>query len=389
VAEGAATSDRLRLAFLGDSGSIHFSRWVNFMAERGHEVTVLLAEGTRPGPGLHETIALEWFRSYARRGFGPLALVAARRSLRRVLGRVRPDVLNAHYMTVHGTNAWLSGFHPYAVTLWGSDILVSPRRSRRLAILARLGLRSADLVMVNSEALRQAALVMGAPEARLEVVQWGVDLTRFAPGPDPATLRTRLGLERRRVVFSPRMIAPLYRPLVIVEAFATLPGDCALLMSLYGADPRELELVRQRVEELGLRERVVMVPEIAYADMPDYYRLAEAVVSVPASDSTAVTILESMATGLPIVAADLPSMREWLADVEPALLVPVDDPTATAAALARALAASGSERAALASRARSAVEARADQAESLGRVEALYRQLASRNRARGAGRAPS
>jgi len=81
----------------------------------------------------------------------------------------------------------------------------------------------------------------------------------------------------------------------------------------------------------------VIVPEIAHDDMPDFYRLADVVVSVPESDSASVTMLEALACGRPLVATDLPAVREWLGEFEGPELVPVDDPAATAAALRRAL----------------------------------------------------
>jgi len=167
---------------------------------------------------------------------------------------------------------------------------------------------------------------------------------------------------------------------VVVRALAKLPSDVAVLMSRYGADAAELATLRRSIEELGITSRVVLVPEIDPAEMPDHYRLAGVVVSVPESDSTPSSMLEALATGLPIVASDLPSIRDWLGEVEASLLVPVDDAVATAAAIARALALTPEERAALGRRARAVVEARADHSKSLARVEQLYRQLA-----RGAG----
>jgi glycosyltransferase involved in cell wall biosynthesis len=142
--------------------------------------------------------------------------------------------------------------------------------------------------------------------------------------------------------------------------------------------PQDLEAIRGKIDELGLADRVVLQAGISDADMPDYYRLADVVVSIPVSDSTSAAILESLASGLQVVAADLPSVREWLFDLDPALLVPVDDPVSTAAALARALDRDPGERARLSRRARAVVEDRADEAKCLARVEALCLRLAGR-----------
>ena len=342
-------------------------------------MTLLVTDGVDVEPGLPPAIAVERFAGFkARSAFPPASLLRARGAIRRAVKRVEPDVLDAHFLTINGWHAWMSGFHPYVTTLWGSDVFVAPKRSRVVARMARITLRAADMVLVDAEELRRGALALGAAPERTETIQFGVDLSQFAPGPDPAALRARLGLEGKRVVFSPRAITPLYRQGVVVEALAQLPPDVVVLMSRSAAQPDELEAIESKARTLGLSDRLTMVPEIAHADMTDFYRLGDVVVSVPASDSTSVSVLEALACGRPIVASDLPSIREWLGDLDSAALVPVDDPAATAAALNRALALSPKARADVAARGRQSVAERADQDRSLGHVESLYRELARR-----------
>jgi glycosyltransferase involved in cell wall biosynthesis len=371
----------LSLAFLGDPNSVHLRRWISYFAGRSHRVTLLVPEAKLVEPGLPPAISIERFSHFAARGrITPASLVRGHRSVRRALARIEPDVLNAHFLTVHGWNAWMSGFHPYVVTLWGSDVFIHPSKSRPGALLARVALRSADMIMVNSETLRRGAIGVGAPPGRTEIVQFGVDLDRFTPGPDPTALRARLGLAGRRVIFSPRTITPLYRHGVVLEALARLPSDVVVLMSRFRAQADEVDKLERLIEALGLDDRVVMVPEFDESEIPDLYRMAEVMVSVPASDSTAATILEALACEKQVVAGDLPSVREWLWDLDSSALVPIDDVPATAAALARALDRDPKERAELGRRARAIVQTRADQSVSLARVESLYRELAARGR---------
>jgi glycosyltransferase involved in cell wall biosynthesis len=375
-----ATARPLKLAFLGEPNSVHTRRWAGFFADRGHEIHFIVPDNDAISVPPDPRFQVHRFRAWPPSRIRGRPAVMTLRSLGRVLREIDPDVLHSHAVTRYGLAAWLSRFRPYAITVWGSDVMVIPFVSRRRRIYTWLALRGAGLVTGGSEALVQAAIAAGARPSRTHYVHFGVDVVRFSPGPAPAELRTRLGLDGHRVVFSSRRIAPLYRHEVVIEALASLPDDVVVLMTRHGALPEELARIEARAAELGLSGRIRLVPEVAHAEMPDFYRLADVVISVPASDGGPNTVVEAIASGRPIVASDLPANREWLTELDPAALVPVGDAEATARALLAILGRPESDRDDLAARARAAVEDRADQRVSMAEMERLYRELASRRR---------
>jgi glycosyltransferase involved in cell wall biosynthesis len=378
----AATSESvdrpLRLAYLGDANSIHVHRWAGWFAAHGHSATLLVPDRFEIRADLPAGIEVIRFRAYYQGRFRPWGYIAEERSLRRILRELKPDVVHGQFLTEYGWHAWMSGFHPYAITVWGSDVTMSLRRSRRIALYGRMALRSADLVTGDSRSLVEDTIAAGARRDKTHLAQFGVDTRRFSPGPDPTALRERLGLVGRRVIFAPRLIRPLYRHGIGVEALAGLPDDVSLLMGRYQVDEAELASVMERAERVGVSKRIVVVPGIDHSEMPDFYRLADVVLSIPMSDATPVSLLEALSCGRPMVATDLPSIREWLADLDAATMVPVDDVPATAAAIVRILGMAPAERADLGSRGRAIVEARAGQDVHMRRIEAIYREMAAR-----------
>jgi glycosyltransferase involved in cell wall biosynthesis len=368
----------LSLAFLADPNSIHTRRWVGWFAARGHRVTLLVPEGLAVDAGLPDSIAVVPFTPYTASRFHPLGAVRARRSIAGALRRIEPDILHAHYLTGHGWHARMSGFRPYAITVWGNDILITARATRRGRLYARWSLGPAGLVTGDSNELVRAAVAAGARADRTHLIQFGVDTARFSPGPDPAALRARLGLVGRRVIFSPRSIAPLYRHDVVLDALASLPDDLTVVMTRHLAEESEVAALQRRAAELGLSDRIVVVPKVAHDEMADIYRLADVVVSVPFTDGTPVTLLEALSAARPVVATDLPSVREWLGDLDPGSLVPVGDVAATARALAAALDRPAAARAEIALRGRRLIEERAGHDRNMALAETLYRDLLRR-----------
>ena len=360
-----ATLVPLRLLFVGNVDSVHVQRWAGFFAERGHDVHVAALWQPVAGDANHP------FRVH-RLGRPQTAFIR----LARLASRLKAQVVHAHYLTYYGWMAWAALTRPYAVTLWGSDVLLDLPASRFRRAWARIVLSGAACVTADSPIILDAAVQLGARRSRAHEIQFGVETERFRPGPRPERLIAELGLSGRRVVFAPRSIAPIYQTLTVIEAVRRLPSDVVVLGSLSGADPAYLELVQAAVARAGMTDRVHWLPPIAHADIDAVYRAADVVVSIPTTDGTPVSVLEALATGVPVVATDLPAVRPWLEGVEPELLVPVDDANATAAAIRHALDVPATQRRAAAHRGRAIVMERADRTREMLRMEAIYLEMA-------------
>jgi glycosyltransferase involved in cell wall biosynthesis len=328
-------------------------------------------------PGLPEGIEFHRYSAFGR-GIRFLSLLQTRRELGRLLRRLRPHVLHAHSLSRYGWQARLSGFHPFVISPWGSDLFVTPLRSRRARLWARITLRSADLVTVVSDQMRSTVLAAGARPHRVRMVQFGVDTARFRPGPVQDEVVSRLGVAGQRVIFSPRAARPLYRHDEILAAVARLPDDVRLVMTGRNADPDYLTGLRAMAEEAHIDHRMIVIDDIDDETHLALHRLAAATVSVPASDGFPVSVLEAMACGTPVVAGDIPPVRAALGAIAPELLVPVGDAGALAQALHRGLALTADERSTLASALRRYVVTVADYETNMLRMESLYRELAAR-----------
>ncbi len=160
-------------------------RWAAEFDRRGHRVTLLVPSGLEILPGLAPGVRVERFQPHTAWRMRRLGMIATRRSMREAVARVKPDILHVHHLTVNGFRAWMSGFHPYVVTVWGDDVLIDVKHSRRAWLLARLTLRSADLVTSISRHAVNAAIAAGARRSRTRVIHFGVDVDLFSAGPEP------------------------------------------------------------------------------------------------------------------------------------------------------------------------------------------------------------
>ena len=121
-----------------------------------------------------------------------------------------------------------------------------------------------------------------------------------------------------------------------------------------------------------------MVGNLAAEQMPDVYRAASVVVSLASSDSSPRSVWEALACGRPVVTSDLQWARDELAPAGAAALVAIE-PAPVGSAIARIL---GDEAVAntMAEQGRALALANLDPTACAARIDALYREVASKSR---------
>nr|WP_316640653.1 glycosyltransferase [uncultured Roseateles sp.] len=307
----------VRLCLLGDAASIHLQRWATAMLARGFEVSVVSGRAAEI-EGVVVTVLpvagndLQWF--------------ARLPALRRTVRQLAPDIVHAHYITSYGLWGALSGRRPLVMSAWGSDILVTPRRNAVLRWLTTAILRRAALITADSRDVLQAMAEM-RPRATMHEVFWGADTTRFCP--DPVKRADEFG------VASLRAWEPNYRVDVLLRAFAGLVQarpDSLATLHLFGGGSMAGQL-QALSEQLGIAPRLRWHGWMAPAEMARQLAACDVSVSVPQSDATSVSLLESMSCGLPVVVSDLPANRQWVDPEQGGHIVPVDDVAALTQAL--------------------------------------------------------
>jgi L-malate glycosyltransferase len=267
--------------------------------------------------------------------------------LRGLLREEKIDVLHSHFVGVNTWYAALSRFHPTVITVMGGDILGEdwkPGPDIRERWLTPFALRNADLITCWSNKLVPVVRRYSRPDAPIEVIHGGVELERFSPGPRPQYLLERLNIPvTARVILSPRLMRPLYNldqiALAAETVCAAVPDAYFVFAVLPEARDEAYEAhVRDVFSRGSARDRVRFVGAIPHDEMADYYRLADVTVSIPSSDGTPMSVLESMGCGTPVLVSRIPNYDSYYIEEEKTVLMADQkDSAAVAAALIRLL----------------------------------------------------
>lgn len=363
----------MKILYVSDPDSPYTRRWLNWFAIHGH--TVLLAADN---PVRVEWADINIYPFADRFNISILKYLVWSYSLRRLIAQLKPDILHAHRVSSAGWVAAFSNFHPLVVTPWGSDLYLHPDRSLLAKWLAKFVLKKADLITADSMDLCIQAIRFGANPLHTHVIQWGVDLHAFTPGTKSLALIDQLKISTGPIILIPRAVKPLYNLDVIAETIPIIrehfPGVIYLFRD-YNTDQGYKISIENLISKLKADKSVRWLERVEpWKKNADVYRLADLVISIASSDGTPGSVLEAFACGIPVIASDLPSLREWIEDGKNGLLVPPREPQALASAILNLL-----KQPAMMERFRSAnlslVRQRADHEIEMHKMENLYQEL--------------
>jgi glycosyltransferase involved in cell wall biosynthesis len=231
------------------------------------------------------------------------------------LRAARPQVIRAYDPGARGALAvvWGRRLGVPSVVSVHADLDDQRRHERRLRHRARRWLEAytlprASRVICVSEYLRRYVTRYGARS--VDVIYNRVDAEAFRAGP-------RSGMSAPPVVLSVSRLVRQKAPECLLRAVRGL--DVRLV--LIGDGDRSGE-VSALIERLDLQDQVVRVPAVPHREIPRFYASADIFALATRSEGFCIPVLEAMAAGLPVVASDIPVIREILGDA--GLLVPTE-----------------------------------------------------------------
>ena len=212
--------------------------------------------------------------------------------------------------------------------------------SSRLGLeLSRWLVNKLDGIVVLTNFLATRYLELGIPEKRISVVPDAVDLQDFGVFSKSAA-RQHLGIDES--IFVVMYVGHMYHWKgvdTLVEAATRLSDNEQIW--LIGGTPEELPRIEQLAKQLELTN-IHLAGYVPYEHISTYMAAADVLVIPNSGDydisrfyTSPIKLFEYMAAKRPIVASNLPSLREIIEHNETALLVQPDNPSSLAIAIQR------------------------------------------------------
>jgi glycosyltransferase involved in cell wall biosynthesis len=238
----------------------------------------------------------------------------------------KPNVYGRIAGSLHGGPRMVAHYHNVYDDKWAADgtraydELLAPRTDR--------------LVACSQAVADHLALRLGLDRSRVDVVPNGVDAERFAAGRGRGgEVRERLGVPAGApLVGTVGRVSRQKAQEVFLAAAALVRErrpDAHFVVAGGAEDAPLLEALHAQAAALGLTDSVRFAGHVA--DMPALYDALDVLAAPSRWEGLPLTLVEALAAGTPVVATDIPPIREATGDGAAAVLVGLDDPAALAA----------------------------------------------------------
>lgn len=225
-------------------------------------------------------------------------------------------------------------------TYTSDDIITFQRKRYPLAIELRRFfrdriLRGADAIITVSQFLKELLNQWGISSSKVEVIYNAVPAAEM-PAISRAEIRKQLGLSGRVIVSAARLVSWKGMAALISIAPELIKSFSDLKIFILGDGP-EMSNLKKLVQELNLSEHVRLLGRVPHGEILKFLKAADVFVLNSNYEGFSHTLLEAMATGVPVVASNVGGNPETVRDGASGFLVSYNDKAGLTQAIGRLL----------------------------------------------------
>lgn len=325
----------MKVLLLSDAYSIHTIKWAKSLSKKGIEIAIfsLNYNENEGNPYQHNNKIKVYYcadKNAKKRssGFAKISYLKALPRLKQVIKEFKPDIVHAHYASSYGLLGALSGFNPYIISVWGSDVFDFPNISFLHKMVIKYNLSKADKILSTSKVM--AIETNKYTDKEVVVTPFGIDLDKFKP------LEVNSLFDKNDIVIGTvKTLEEKYGIEYLIKAFAIVKNKYKYLplkLLIVGAGSLSTAL-KKLTYDLGIEKDTVFTGKIAHELVPVYDNMLSVSVSVSNSESFGVAVIETSACGKPVVVSDVGGLPEVVKDGITGIVVPPRNPEKTAEAI--------------------------------------------------------
>lgn len=225
--------------------------------------------------------------------------------IRRTINKINPDVIHVHQLNRFAfIVCFLSNKRiPIISTAWGSDVLIMPWKNKLYFNITKYLLNRSRFVTADSYDMIDKMKEIVDSKSKYVHLQYGIVYVKRE--------------KKQNIIYSNRLHKPLYRISQIIDYFSDFKQtDTENWKLVIAGDGEDTLMLKDKVKQINLSNSVEFVGWLDKTKNHHYFSISKVYVSIPSSDGTSVSLLESMSAGCIPIVSNLAVTKEWINHME-------------------------------------------------------------------------
>lgn len=305
----------MKICFLADSESIHTKRWCNHFVNKGFQVSLISFKSTCEIKGVDFHFVDAGIVSVSGGNWRVLLKV---NNIKKIISKIKPDVLHAHYATSYGLVGALTGFKPFIITALGSDILISPKKSIIYRTLLNYAFKKANWITVMADHMKKATSIIGNFQHKITVLPFGIDTQLF-------NANNINKVKDKFVICSTRNFEDVYNIPHLLKAVEMVKSEINNLELHLIGDGSKRDEIEKLVQSLNLSEITKFYGKVPQNEIVKVLNKTNLFITVSLSDGNNISLNEAMACGCFPIATNIPANTQWIEHGKNGFIVEIDN----------------------------------------------------------------
>lgn len=285
----------MKICYIANAANSHTVKWVKHFVNLGNEVHVIsYSKAKIKGAHVH-------YINFRLKNFAFKAHI-----VHKLIKDLSPDILHAQQANTCGLYATTTrNFNPI-VSAWGSDILVDPDKSFLMKKIIKYVLKHSYYITSDSIYMSKKIIKLGGNKNKLLTFPMGIEN-------DLIDFKHEYDFSKKEIhILSYRRLEKLYNIDIIIKGFSKALINHENLYLDIAADGSEYNNLKNLVKSLNIESHVNFIGKFDRKDLGNMIINNDIFISIPSSDSTSVSLLESMCCGIFPIVSNLPANLEWI-----------------------------------------------------------------------------
>lgn len=313
-----------RILLLADINSPHTIKWATALVEHNIEVAIFsFGESKKEyfsssikNIKIYSVNISNHIQQQGEISIAKIKYLTVKKVIKEIIQNFSPDIIHAHYATSYGLIGALTGFHPYFISAWGTDILSFPNNSVFHKLILKFNLSKADKIFATSKFL--ATETKKFTNKKVIITPFGIDTDKFKP------MHVNSIFNNNEIVIGTiKRFKKYYGIEYLIDAFDLVCNkfpEKPLRLLLVG-EGSETDSLKKMVNKKKINDKVTFTGLVPYNEVVRYHNMMDIEVIPSLRESFGVSVLEASSCGKPVIVTNVGGLPETVEEGKTGLIV--------------------------------------------------------------------